>query len=869
MTTSKASRLPTNVRPVKYRLTLAPNLKEFIFLGEERVDLEVLESTSRIVANATELTVSLAWVTLVGGVVLPAREILLDEASETVTFVFGQPLSLGAATLTVLFNGTLNDQLHGFYRSRYTGADGREQYGASTQFEATDARRAFPCWDEPAIKATYEVTLVVPSELVAISNTPVVSETPRTDGTKAVHFAETPRMSTYLVAFIVGDFVPVEQRHPSGTLVRVWALRGREEQGRFALESAINLLTYYNDYFGIPFPLPKLDHIAIPDFAAGAMENWGAITYRETALLYDFQNSSSATRQRIVEVVAHEMAHMWFGDLVTMEWWDDLWLNESFASWMGDKAVGHLYPEWQMWTQFVSHDTNAGLSLDGLKHSHPIEAQVKDPSEIRELFDAISYSKGGAILRMLEHFLGADTFQRGLRAYLSAHQYGNARTEDLWAALEEVSGQPVTAVMNVWVKQTGYPLLQVETRTRDSEASLHITQRRFLYDHLLEEGAEDTTLWPVPVSVLTPGSPQMLSLLMRDREATIPLAGGRDAAHPAWVKVNADQTGFYRVNYSPQEWARLRPLIEALTLSATDRLGLQNDAYALVRAGFSPATLFLSLAEAYRNEGDATVWGDLAMNLRGMEGLLWDEPYLHQVHAYGRQLFRDAVRRVGWDARPGEGHLDILLRSTVLGQAGVYGDAEVLEEARARFDRSLKDPASLHPDLRGVVYGLAGEMGDRATYDTLWDLERKATLQEEKMRFLGALARFHQQDLLQETLRRAMDPKEVRIQDTVMVVSAVAASRHGRDLTWEFIKANWDEFDRRYGQGGFAVMRLVGNTGAFTTLDRFLEVEAFFQIHPSPSAARTIQQSLERIRLNAKWLERNRRELAQWFGARR
>ena len=868
MTTSKASRLPTNVRPVKYHLTLQPNLKEFTFLGEERVDIQVVESTDRITVNANELKVSLASVTLASGAVLPAREVLLDEASETVTLVFGQSLSPGAATLTVLFNGTLNDQLRGFYRSRYTGADGGERYGASTQFEATDARRAFPCWDEPAIKATYEVTLVIPSDLAAISNTLVIRETPGADGTKAVRFAETPRMSTYLVAFIVGDFVPVEQRHPSGTLVRVWAVRGKEEQGRFALESAVKLLTYYNDYFGIPFPLPKLDHLAIPDFAAGAMENWGAITYRETALLYDPQNSSAATRQRVLEVVAHEMAHMWFGDLVTMEWWDDLWLNESFASWMGDKAVDHLYPEWQMWTQFVSHDTNAGLSLDGLKNSHPIEAQVKDPSEIRELFDAISYSKGGAILRMLEHFLGADTFQRGLRAYLSAHQYGNARTEDLWAALEKVSGQPVTAVMNAWVKQTGYPLLQVETRARGSEASLHLTQRRFLYDHLLEEGAEDATLWPVPVSVLTPASPQPISLLMRDREATLPLGGGGGAARRAWVKVNAEQTGFYRVNYSPQEWARLRPLIEALQLSSTDRLGLQNDAYALVRAGFSPATLFLSLAEAYKNEGDATVWGDLAMNLRGMEGLLWDEPYLPQYHAYGRELFHDAVRRVGWDARPGEGHLDVLVRGTVLGQAGVYGDAEVLEEARARFDRSLKDPASLRPDLRGIVYGLAGETGDRAIYETLWDLERKATLQEEKMRFLGALARFPQQDLLQETLRRAMDPAEVRSQDTIMVVGSVAGNRHGRDLTWEFVKANWDEFDRRYGKGGFAVTRLVGITGSFATRDRFLEVEAFFQAHPAPSATRTIQQSLERIRLNTRWLERNRQELAQWFTER-
>ena len=868
MTSPTATRLPTNVRPVKYRLTLTPNLSEFTFQGEETVELQVVEPTSQIKVNAAELQVSSAQVTFADGTILPATEIAVDEASETVTLSFGQPLPVGSANLNVHFTGILNDQLRGFYRSQYVDSQGQTHFLATTQFEATDARRAFPCWDEPAIKATYDVTLVIPADLVAISNTLVISETPQGAGAKAVRFAESPRMSTYLLAFMVGNFASVEQRHPSGTLVRVWTTQGKEQQGRFALENAVNLLTYFNDYFGIPYPLEKLDHLAIPDFAAGAMENWGAITYRETALLYDPDNSAAVTRQRVLEVVAHEMAHMWFGDLVTMEWWNDLWLNESFASWMGDKAVDHLYPEWQMWTQFVSHDTNAGLSLDGLKNSHPIEQEVKDPAEIRELFDAISYSKGGATLRMLEHFLGAETFRRGLHDYLSAHQYGNARTEDLWAALEKASGQPVTAVMNTWVKQTGYPLLQVETHRQGPEVNVHLSQRRFLYDHLLDEGARDPTLWQVPVSIVGAGASQEASLLMGEQEAILPVGDGGAATSHDWVKVNSGQTGFYRVSYPAEEWDRLRPVVETLQLPATDRLGLQNDAYALVRAGFSPATLFLSLAEAYRNEQDATVWSDLATNLRGMESLLYDELYLAQFHAYARGIFQDVVQWVGWDARPGEGHLDALLRSTVLGQAGAYGDPQVLEEAQARYARFLEEPTSLHPDLRGVVFGLVAETGDRPTYDALWDLERQATLQEEKMRFLGALTRFRQQDLLQETLQRSMDPQEVRIQDTMLVVTALAANRYGRNLAWEFVKTNWGEFDRRYGRGGFAIMRLVAIPGAFTTEERAQEVDEFFKSHPAPSATRTIQQSLERIRLNVKWLERNRQDLQEWFASR-
>ena len=867
MSTPIAFRLPTDVQPLKYILTLVPNLDNFTFRGEETIEVQVVKPTSSITLNAAELEISNVQVVLRDGSALPAKRISVDEDSETATFSFDRDIPSGTATLNIHFTGVLNDQLRGFYRSQYTDPEGQQRFLAATQFESTDARRAFPCWDEPAIKATFQVTLVIPSDMVAISNMPVESETPLEEDTKAVRFAESPRMSTYLLAFMVGDFASVEGTASNGTLVRVWATRGKEHQGRFALENAINLLGYFNDYFGIPYPLDKLDHIVIPDFASGAMENWGAITYRETALLYDPENSAANIRQRIVEVVAHEMAHMWFGDLVTMEWWDDLWLNESFASWMGDKAVDHLYPEWHIWTQFVSHDTNAGLSLDALKNSHPIEAKVKDPNEIRELFDAISYSKGGATLRMLEEFLGEETFRRGLHAYLSAHQYANARTEDLWAALEEASGQPVTSIMNSWVKQTGYPVLQVETHRNDGEVRLSLSQRRFLYEHILGEAEEDHTVWQVPVSVIRARTSPKVSLLMSERSAELSLGSGVEPSPQDWVKVNAAQTGFYRVNYSLEEWDRLRAAIEGLDLPPADRLGLQNDAYALVRAGYIPATTFLSLAEAYRNEQDATVWGDLSANLHALESLLFDEPHLTQFYPFARELYRKIVQRVGWDARPGEGHLDALLRSTVLGQIGAYGDTQVLAEAQSRFARYLENSAALHPDLRSIVFGLVAQEGNQTTYDTLWDLQKQATLHEEKMRFLGALTRFQQRELLQTTLGRSLSP-DVRSQDTILVVTSVAANRHGRDLAWEFVKDNWEELDRRYGRGGFAIMRLVAITGGVTSLERAHEVEEFFRTHPVPSAQRTIQQSLERIRLNAKWLELNRQGLAEWFAAR-
>ena len=868
MATPTSYRLSTDVRPLKYDLTLQPNLEDFTFTGEETVDLQVANATSRVVLNASELEVSSARLTLNDGRTIEATDIAVDEDSETAVITFGEEVAPGSALLHVQFTGTLNDQLRGFYRSQYTDQEGQQRYLASTQFEATDARRAFPCWDEPSLKATFQVTLVVPSDLTAISNMPIESETPQGSDTKTVRFEESPMMSTYLLAFVIGDFASVEATAPGGTLVRVWATRGKESQGQFAVENAASMLGYFNEYFGIPYPLKKLDHIAVPDFAAGAMENWGAITYRETALLFDPKNSAANTRQRIMEVVAHEMAHMWFGDLVTMEWWDDLWLNESFASWMGDKAVDHQYPEWNMWTQFVYQDTNSGLSLDGLRNSHPIEVEVKDPNEIRELFDAISYSKGAATLRMLEDFLGEETFRQGLHGYLSAHQYGNSRTEDLWTALETASGQPVTEVMNSWVKQMGYPVLQVETQRQGQEMQLSLHQRRFLYDDVLGKDQEDQSMWKVPVSIGRAQVSDKTTILLTERHAELTLGQGTTPASLDWVKVNLGQTGFYRVSYPTEEWARLRSAVDAHHLQATDRLGLQNDAYALVRAGVLPATVFLDLAGAYANEDDASVWADFSANLRSMETLSFDERYLDKLQVFSRGLFLKIMQKVGWDARQGEGHLDSLLRTIVLGQIGHYGDQQTLDTAQTRFARYMEDPSTLHPDLRGVVFGLVAREGDSSTYETLWDLEKRATLHEERLRFLGALTRFRQEELLQETLERSLSP-DVRSQDTILVVASVASSKKGRDLAWKFIKDNWEELDRRYGRGGFAITRLVGITGAFTTLERAREVEEFFKAHPAPSAQRTIQQSLERIALNAKWLELNSQKLSEWFSGNR
>ena len=682
--------------------------------------------------NAAELAITSCRVESSAGEALPSST-TLDEKAETASFAFESALPAGPARLEIEFTGELNDRLRGFYRSRYTDMNGEERHLATTQFEATDARRAFPCWDEPSMKASFEVTLVVPEELEAVSNTLPAEEYVLDGGLRRVRFEETPVMSTYLLAFIVGDIKCVERTADNGTLVRVWATSGKENLGEFAAETSVKLLSFFNDYFGVPYPLPKLDHIAIPDFAAGAMENWGAVTYREVVLLVDPERTSVQVRQRIAAIISHEMAHMWFGDLVTMAWWNDLWLNESFASWVGDKAVDSIFPEWEMWTQFVSSDTNSALSLDGLRSSHPIEQEVKDPAEIGQLFDAISYSKGGSVLRMLEDFLGEETFREGLRRYISRHQYGNAVTRDLWTGLGEASGKPVAEIMDTWVQQTGYPVLDVEASYSDDGIELHASQSRFVYEHLVDPDATEDTTWHVPVKAAAQGGASA-SALMDGPQADVQLTGGG-----GWVKVNPDQVGFYRVNYGGDGWERLRPAVEGMEVSAIDRLGLQNDAFALARAAYLPVTQFLSLAQSYVNETNAIVWEDVAANFGKIDLLVTDEHYYDRFAGMMRSVYGPAGERVGWEARPGERELDALMRSTILGQLGKYDDGATLDRAASLFEQYMDNPDGVHPDIRGVVFNLAAQQGDASTYQATWDLYDSSPLEEEKMRLLMAL----------------------------------------------------------------------------------------------------------------------------------
>lgn len=855
------------VIPLVYKIRLAPDLDRFTFEGFDEIDIHIRKPTTRVVLDCAGLDIRTVGLVQDGVSRTPVNA-TLDATSETLTIDLEEPLACGPAALSVDFAGRLGDEMRGFYRSAYE-SDGTRRYMALTQFEPTDARRAFPCWDDPGAKARLEITLVVPPDRIAISNTPEIGTIVNDRGFKEVRFAPTPPMSTYLLAWIVGEFDSIEEVTNEGVLVRVFTPVGKKERGRFALEVATRVLSFYHDYFGVPYPLPKLDLISIPDFAAGAMENWGAITYRETAILVDPRDSSTATRQRVAQVVAHELAHQWFGNLVTMEWWSDLWLNEGFASWMQYVAVDHLFPDWNVWTQFLVADFFRALKTDCLEHTHPIEVEVSDPAEINEIFDAISYSKGASLIRMLASFLGEEVFRRGLQLYLSRHRFGNASTADLWNALAEASGLPVERFMRTWTTQPGYPVIALRETERQGTSLLELQQSRFRMNAL--EGrdrdggtAPDETLWWVPVGVAAEGHHMPSYLLMEDRRAVVALPG-RD---PGWVKINTGQNGFFRVNYDPSLLQRLVPAIETLGLPIPDRIGIENDAFALARAGLLPTTHVLALVSAYKNETEYAVWADLCANLDELRGISSAEGSSVDTEAFDRylcELYRPVASRLGWEPSPVEPPLEALLRTLVLNALGHAGDTVTIEEALKRFRHVTNERGYLHPDLRIPVYTISVANGGTDAFEAVLRMYLAAELNEEKVRCLRALGCARRPSLLQRTLELSLSAA-VRFQDSIFPIAEVARNPRGGDMAWRFLTDNWAEFERRSGGGGFLLARLIAvTTEQFASEQKAAEVEAFFESHSAPAARRTIRQSVERIRSNAAWMEREGRAITEWL----
>jgi len=844
----KNIRLSKHLIPERYKITLTPDIDNFTFKGEETIEIILTKPTKKITLHAVEIQIISAEV-LHKKLSIKSKNINYDLEFETAVISFPKKLSKGKLKLKLVFTGVLNDKMRGFYRSKYK-IDGKDYHMAVTQFESTDARRAFPCFDEPAKKAVFDVELIIPKDHTAISNTIETEVLEHSSGFKILKFAPTPKMSTYLLVFIVGRFEHIEAKTKEGILVRVFVTPGKKKQAEFALEVAVKTLSFYTEYFKIPYPMPVLDLIAIPDFASGAMENWGAVTYRETALLFDQELSSTANKQWIALVIAHELAHQWFGNLVTMQWWTHLWLNEGFASYIEYLAVDHMFPKWNIWRQFVFLDHANALELDSLKNTHPIEVDVSNPSEISEIFDAVSYSKGASIIRMLAEYLGESVFRKGLNHYLKTYSYANASTADLWKSLEIVSKKPVSRIMSNWTGKSGYPLVSVS----EKEKNLKLSQSRFFASPLSKRNVSDKTLWSIPVSIISPSLKIPKKYILSKKAIEIPRSAGE------WFKINAGETSFNRVLYPKAALQNLKKTIQDKRITRDeDRFGIVRDVFSIAKSGVISTTDALELTEGYKNESSYIVWAEIASDLAMVKNLIGDMPYLNKYKEYCRNIFSTISKNVGWKKRIDEPHEETLLRSVALYALGSNGDKEIIRKAQKLFENAFNKNSKLESDLRGPIYALVSENGGKKEYQMFMKLYKETPFQEEKDRILRALCRFSQKDLLLKTLVFSLS-KEVRFQDSFKVISQVFGNIHGRELVWEFVKEHWETIVERFS-GGHLLSRFIQGAGNLVTKKDAIDFEKFFKKHQTLGVERTISQVLEKIYLNDDWLRRDSKKI--------
>ena len=841
-----AQRLPGDVVPSHYQITLAPDLKSATFEGEETIEVRVLKPTSNIVLNAAEI--KFGDVTVSSGSATQTAKVTTDEKSEMATLALSNAAPAGAATIHIKFTGRLNDGLRGFYLSKTK----RRNY-AVTQFEATDARRAFPCFDEPAMKATFDLSVVVDKGDTAISNSKIVADTPGPgEGKHTLKFATTPKMSTYLVALEVGDFQCLEGG-ADGVPVRVCATPDKKELGKFALESAEHILKFYNQYYGIKYPFQKLDLVALPDFGAGAMENTGDITYREEDLLLDERSASLNERKGVAAVTAHEIAHQWFGDLVTMQWWDDVWLNEGFATWMTNKPLAAWKPEWNIWP------AQGPLSVDALKSTRPIHASAKEvntPAQIGTLFDGIAYGKTAAVLRMLESWLGEEPFRKGVNSYLEQHAYGNTSAADFWNAMAKASGKPVDKVMPTWVEQAGTPMLGVKVQCTGNQTTVELSQTRFFNDpELLKQGSPE--LWQIPVCIKTAAGANAHCELMTQKQQAFKVNGCS-----AWAFVNAGGRGYYWSAYSPALTSKLAEVAEQ-ALTPQERVSLLNDEWALARAGQHSIAQYLSLAQGMRSDQTRQVVQQIAERVAFMSDDLVEPADRDAFRAWVRNQFRPMLNEIGWKAKPGESDDVKSVRATIIYALGYNGrDPEVLRHVSELAQQYRKDPASVDPNLGGLAVELAALNGDAKLYDEYAQRMSQAKTPQELYTYMEALTRFPQPELAQRTLDMMMSP-EIKAQDMFRGFFGLFENPETRDLAWTYYKTHWPEIQKKVGASlGFG---FGGLAAAFCSEQAKQDVQQWFAQHPDPGGPRALRQGLERLDTCVRIRNTQGPNLASWL----
>ncbi len=849
---TKVRRLYESFQPAHYELRINPDREKKTFHGIVTIKgKKIGRPSARLTFHQSGLTVTSAVITKhdkTGDVNVAVSRINNQKSYDEVRLHTDQPLRTGTYSVELMFSGKITPQMNGIYPCNFE-FKGEKKELIATQFESHHAREAFPCIDEPEAKATFDLTLTTPKGEAVIANTPIKEQSTEGDSTVSI-FETTPKMSTYLLAFAYGELLCKEAKTKDGVTVRAYATPENVQFTDFGLDVAVKTLEFFNEYFDIPYPLEKCDLIALPDFASGAMENWGCITFREQCLLVDPANTSLHTKQYVAMVVAHELAHQWFGNLVTMRWWTDLWLNEGFASWIEYLATDRNFPEWNMWTQFTVDEQQQAMKLDALENTHPIEVSINHPDEIRTIFDAISYSKGSSVIHMLEQFLGADTFRDGLRVYLKKHAYGNTDTVDLWASLEEVSGQPVKAFMHAWTSQPGFPIVYSEVK----EGSLKVLQERFLINRE-KTTLKDKNLWPVP---LLPSSP-LSTTLMEKQSYEVPMQGVDTP-----FLLNAGRSGFYRTAYDASHLTSLTQHVEHGTMSELDRMGLLSDVFEAAKAGYTDTVSALSVMSAYKNETSAVVWDIIAGNISSIRAVMHDEDLRDAMKPFVRGLVHDQLDRLGWEEKAEDSHFDRLLRPSILGMASAADEPTVVEEATKRFEQ-MKKVEDLTPDIRGVVYGTVSRLGDEKTFDKLLKLHDASTSSEERVTLSSALTNFEQPELY----NRALDiikTDRIRLQDASYWVAYSFSNRFARDTAWKWTIDNWDWLYEKLGSDlSFYRMPIYAARGASDA--SFLdEYHAFFNTVMKPALERPVKQGAEMIEWQSAWKARDLVAIKKFFG---
>ena len=843
-----AYRLPRTVTPSRYELTIEPDLAAGTFRGAEDVRITIHEPVREIVLNAVDLQIEDGRLTNGNGTKLDVSEISLDPPGERARVLLAEPAPPGEWTLHLEFTGVLNERLVGFYPSTYTDTDGRTRTIATTHFEATDARRAFPCWDEPDLKAVFSVTLVVEEGLIAMSNTPEIGREPAADRKAAVRFDDTIPTSTYLVAWVVGPLELTDPVDVDGVPLRVAHVPGKGHLVDFAIEAGAFSLRFFTEYYGIPYPEKKVDFVALPDFGAGAMENLGLITYRESLLLVEPSHATQQELLAVADVVAHELAHMWFGDLVTMRWWNGIWLNEAFATFMANLAVDAFRPDWDRWGSFRRVCSTA-LEIDALESTRPIEYPVDSPDDASDMFDSLTYTKGAAVLRMLERYLGPARFRDGIRRYLKDHVFGNTETSDLWDSIEAATDEPVRRIMDTWIWQGGYPLVTV----REDEDALSFAQERFRYD-----GGDDGTRWEVPLLVResSRGDAEARAILVEPEGAGLPRL-----APDAVVVANAEGASFLRVGYEgalrDRVWTRA---LEAL--ASIERFGLVDDTWAGVVAGGVPPAEYLGLVRGLAEETDLHVWQTVVTSMGWLDRFVEGEPR-DGLRRYVRELVRPAFDRLGWEPAPDEPDLSRSLRGTLVGALAILGgDAEVTARAR-ELEEAARAGRPVDASLAAAAVGVVATTGGSDDYERFLARSKDAPTPQEQLRYLYALADFRDPGLMDRTLELALSD-QVRSQNAPFLLARAMANRDVGDRAWRFVKEHWEEVNRRLPPN--TIIYLADGVRLLTTPEQQEDAQAFFAEHDIPQARKMLKQVLERQWINVAFRRRVEPQLVAFFG---